>query len=752
MLAHFKKNINQTRWESFVTILTLLLFLFKSTIPFFKFPFILFYFGLIIYSLSIYNKRLVSVLIDFARTYFLLLILVLIIVLSVLLSNKLYLVIIKDTLNSIILLSVFYLISLFITTRDDLNTFIKNLINLIIFFAVIISINEFCSLLNIYIEKRDSVIISNYEVLADSYFELDNNFGILPVIFGMISLVYLLFKTDSLSKKIMFNFLLLFFAVAIFFSGSRRGVLILFSIIVLLTVIQLLSILSKNKYFKSAGSKFLSFFITLILFFSIIFFSSYSFKNKTIELLGSKNLALTKQNITFILFKYNSTINKKNTYLDIYNKIWNVVPADPESGWGTRKHKTVFPLSGKNVEIVPDGAKGYYLDSTSNANTWNGNAYSNTLIGNKNVVENDIIVTSVYCYVSEEFNGEWAALSTEGPTHGNVVHFYDLKNKSTWQKLEVSANCTKGNALVYLYFAKYGVKDFSSLKGFVIFACPEVEVISEKDTIASYSVIYENTIMKDILKKNKKVLETDFRYPLQVTQICRTGNTGLSNFLFHTKDTMNDKKDLFVKMNSTADYSRAGILGFSFPLFTAMFLIDDTPRFRKWSLDFISEDTTYYGYKNSLLIDTITYEFKGSRVMRWQFARVIFTKEYNWRQKIFGGGFNHINWYGYYFLKDKTKSDWPHNPFLSVLLYSGILGLMLYLFLLYKVFYYYIRYIKEYLLFFIFFLITFFFAFFSGGSPFDPPLMGFFVILPFFIHSVHKKDAGSNGKPHSKNE
>jgi hypothetical protein len=45
----------------------------------------------------------------------------------------------------------------------------------------------------------------------------------------------------------------------------------------------------------------------------------------------------------------------------------------------------------------------------------------------------------------------------------------------------------------------------------------------------------------------------------------------------------------------------------------------------------------------------------------------------------------------------------------------------------------------EYKMLAIFFLITFFFSFFSAGSPFDPPIMGFFVILPFFIHSINKK-------------
>lgn len=69
-----------------------------------------------------------------------------------------------------------------------------------------------------------------------------------------------------------------------------------------------------------------------------------------------------------------------------------------------------------------------------------------------------------------------------------------------------------------------------------------------------------------------------------------------------------------------------------------------------------------------------------------------------------------------------------------------------------KVFNYYIKYIREYPLLIIFFLITFVFTFFSGGSPFDPPVMGFFVMLPFFIHSVHKKDPVTKGKSDLKNE
>jgi O-antigen ligase len=150
------------------------------------------------------------------------------------------------------------------------------------------------------------------------------------------------------------------------------------------------------------------------------------------------------------------------------------------------------------------------------------------------------------------------------------------------------------------------------------------------------------------------------------------------------------------------------------------------------------EDTTYFPPKKLMTANTLSNNLSSSRTERWKFGWEIYSKEYNLLQKLTGNGFNFMNWYGYYFLKDKTKSDWPHNPFLAVLLYSGVVGLLLYLLLLYKVFNYYIKYIREYHVFFIFFLITFFFSFFSGSSPFDPPIMGFFILLPFFMHNIRK--------------
>jgi O-antigen ligase len=176
---------------------------------------------------------------------------------------------------------------------------------------------------------------------------------------------------------------------------------------------------------------------------------------------------------------------------------------------------------------------------------------------------------------------------------------------------------------------------------------------------------------------------------------------------------------------------------FLFPVLNNMLASDiDTDPVRRWVAKIISEDTTYYAPKNLLTIDTISNKMAGPRLMRWEFAWQVYKEEFNIKQKLFGGGFNFLNWFGYKFVRDKTTSDYPHNPFLSILLYSGLVGFLIYLILFYKVIYYNVLYYKEYPIISIFFAITFFFSFFSAGSPFDPPIMGFFILLPFFMHNI----------------
>ena len=144
-------------------------------------------------------------------------------------------------------------------------------------------------------------------------------------------------------------------------------------------------------------------------------------------------------------------------------------------------------------------------------------------------------------------------------------------------------------------------------------------------------------------------------------------------------------------------------------------------------------------YPQSSALDTTGKSyFFSDRSLRWKYAVQLWENNYKWYNKLFGHGFDYYELFGQRFLKDKTKNDYPHNPFLSVLLYSGLIGFFFFIWLLYRASILYLRYRKDYGILFICFLITFFFSFFSGSSPFDPPIMGFFILLPFYIHLINE--------------
>ncbi|MHC1704348.1 MAG: O-antigen ligase family protein [Tenuifilaceae bacterium] len=463
----------------------------------------------------------------------------------------------------------------------------------------------------------------------------------------------------------------------------------------------------KFKYILFIRNLKLFLWITSFLFISIYFIltqSSYQLKSKIINTIGINNCNAFQHEITKKFYRYYKIFNQKKSLNEFYISIWSPKfdSYDPDSGWGTRIHKTIYPLTGKNVDILPYGVKGYLMDSTCNADVWNGNSYSFTIIDvpSNLAKNNDTIELTVFCYVSENFNGEWACLTmsinNEGPWAAST--FYDIGKKGTWQKLSITQKVSLDQIFISLYFAKLKVNNFSSLKGYVIFAYPSYKNISQQRNI---SVVNRGSIYYQFSPKKIKELSSSYTF-----NELYENSIGLSFFSVFTKMNLQIEKD---------------------PI-------------RNLASRFISEDTVYIPYKPELNVGIQSERRGDDRILLWKFAIDIWIKEYNLSQKIFGRGFAFLNWYGYYFTGDKTQTGYPHNPFLYILLYSGIVGVLLYIILLYKVFYYYIKYIKEYYLFFIFFLITYFFTFFSGGNPFDPPIMGFFMMLPFFIHYIHQKD------------
>jgi hypothetical protein len=628
---------------------------------------------------------------------------------SCLLSDKIYLSVIKDIFNVIILLSILLMLIVFIRDSKDLILFCSFFKYLIITFALIISVERIYSFL----------YLSSYSDFYNDYYKhiekaiVDRNFALLPVFFGMVTILSIFYREISNIKKLFYTFLLLVYSFSIFLSCSRRGVFLFLLIYLMILVIKVWSIFDSNLKFKHLLKNSKYFLISILLFFFILFLvvskTSVYFKNRVLANIGITNISYTKNLITSTTFRYIHLFNKSLLEDSLYARIWRPVldSKDPEAWWGNGNYRIARNLTGKNVEIIPAVSKGYLLDSTCLGFSSDYHSYYFLMYKEESVNMYDSLITSVYCYASEDFDGNAVALRTDGSLIGNPDMYYNLSNKGCWQKLKVPLSCYEGNIKIYFYMNKGGVKDFSQLKGYVIFAYPEIHRLSNNGTSSSSS----------------RHINNESKVQINSNEVC--------NLNLVIEDTLKIQKNI----------GKAGFSNFylSF-LISQIESVNNKDPIRNWIAKIVSEDTTYHGYKANLIFKKPNDNFGEDRTTLWKFALEIFNKEYNWHQKIFGGGFNFLNWYGYCFSGDKTKTEYPHNPFLHILLYSGLLGLSIYLLFMYKGLYYYIKYSKEYPVIFIFYLITFYFTFFSGGNPFDPPLMGFFVMLPFFIHHIQKKD------------
>jgi hypothetical protein len=130
---------------------------------------------------------------------------------------------------------------------------------------------------------------------------------------------------------------------------------------------------------------------------------------------------------------------------------------------------------------------------------------------------------------------------------------------------------------------------------------------------------------------------------------------------------------------------------------------------------------------------------KFSRYSHIIYAFELF-KSYSLSEKLLGNGFDYMFKYSNFFfyptlsLEELAKNnyyDYPHNPIISALLYSGIVGGLFYLYFLMLVFFYYWKYRNHHLVFFLLYLVAFFFCMVSGNSHFSVPIFTFLSIIPF---------------------
>ena len=139
---------------------------------------------------------------------------------------------------------------------------------------------------------------------------------------------------------------------------------------------------------------------------------------------------------------------------------------------------------------------------------------------------------------------------------------------------------------------------------------------------------------------------------------------------------------------------------------------------------FTQNDTKEIEYKKALKL-AFNYD-------KWEYA-LDYYSEQKLINKIFGSGFLYLEKFGEKFYLDSTRYDYPHNPILSSLLYSGLIGALFLLSFLLISLYYGFVYLNKYPLFSLMLFISSLFIFFSGNSIFSIPIFLFLFSMSFLV-------------------
>lgn len=635
---------------------------------------------------------------------------------------------------------------------------------------------------------------------------IDNNFYSLASILCFLFLFHYVFKKLSVWKSTGVQVLLFLFIFSAMLTTSRRGLIVSLFIISAIFMLWLLSFLKKNETLKIFRAN-VNFLLTILIVVFGFLFITISCKGvyKEKEKGRLSKIVVNKNEINEFISKSFSFVIPELKRQSIDSTLWGNYfdPFNPQSGWARANYELVNEIQGKDSNIVPKGALGAKISKGIDYYCKKNDAYYYSILCRKNVEGNKRYLGSVYCYVSNDFNGDDVYLSYEKEGKHIKYSHYNLLRKGHWQKLQYSVLYTNAGVTSSIYVKKRNVKDFSTLEGFVVFAYPEFKEIdfdpnlpeswNDKDFIKISNIEGSDAPYKSVgIKIDSSLcfitndgIRYDFLLWYGDGRYVRKGNVSLDCYAspeFNGGDIfIKSYGGVIFKGKSSYDKSKLGKwqrLSVKFesdstnePIEIDFFLVKNNVHnldglkgyiiLSNPSFD-IEKDTNIIPIKPSLKLDkkgsnnlsinndavvlkpifakTMSNDhFIEPRIDRWRYALYVFRYDYKWWQKLIGGGFDYTKKFAKEF-NSKNDYDYPHNPFLSVLLYSGIVGLIFYVWFFIKSMYLYYKYRKEYWVLGVAYVITYFFAFFSSNSPFEPGFLGVLSFLPFIIHYVYSKE------------
>jgi len=143
---------------------------------------------------------------------------------------------------------------------------------------------------------------------------------------------------------------------------------------------------------------------------------------------------------------------------------------------------------------------------------------------------------------------------------------------------------------------------------------------------------------------------------------------------------------------------------------------------------FESNDELNYVFNRLLTISDILTKDDDSRSGRWAFSFNYFS-DLPIYAKLFGGGFSYLQQFGNYF--GESELDYPHNVWISALLYGGILGFITTVILTFYVLFFLLKRKDLFGELIVWYLLFLFFYFTSANSIFSSRIFNILILLPF---------------------
>lgn len=647
----------------------------------------------------------------------------------------------RDAFNVLVFTS--FVVALYLISYTPLEY--KKVLNKVAFYTVIISsLFALAGLIKLAFQLYgitfDFLTVDKLGYPMGATLNGDNNAFSLFCLIGIIMAIPYLYKKLTIFNSILLQICLFTIVINVYFSTSRRGIIIILLIIISIILTWFVSFFFKNNSFKSFRLNTLLLIIISIV--TIGKFNLFIYDKKPLE--RTKWLYMHKFDKTETsIFINRMTIQEQlilkgsTEYSDIEEMLWKTEfdSRYPYTGWAMNNFKLERRFDKDALTILPPGAEGARVDSSVQCSNWGGNAYYYSVLFKEAIAKNVEYVASVYCYVTPDFSGNSLEMKVENIIPSIIKDdnaSYNFLKAGKWQKLEISFSADTGSYLVGLFMRFDSASNLKGMKGHMIFAYPELKQIPH-----SQGVLFAETSSNKIIKETSS-LKGESKNKVNVSssqEICLVNNDSLNVRIENSKTILNTQmnkveNEKYVTSNVEPKDTVSSLLQENIVI-NKKIRKNDSKIFKL--LYFFLDPSDSLGHFKMAMSNDF---FSGPRVDRWRYAMYIYRYEYSPVQKIFGGGFGYTRKFTDMF-RDQwrvTEYDYPHSPFLSVLLYSGIFGLIFYIWLLLGAVKYYWIYRRDFWPFGLAFIVTFFFAFFSSNNPFEPAVMAVFTAIPYFAH------------------